>query len=65
MSYTIFTRNWWIKNANYPGGLEPGPGPKRVIKIVDTEKQARDYCEDYNATHDPGKLSRKAEYTKN
>ncbi len=65
MSYTVFVRNWWIKNKDYPGGLEPGPGKKTVIRRgVDTEDEARKICEEYNETHDPGKLSRKAEYQK-
>ena len=65
MSYTIFVRNWWIKNPEWPEGREPGPGPKKIIKTVDTEEEARKFCQEYNETHDPGPLSRKAEYSKN
>ncbi len=65
MSYTIFTRTWWIKNKDYPGGLEPGPGRKTIIRRgVETEEQARAFYQEWNETHDPGKLSRKAEYTR-
>jgi hypothetical protein len=62
MKYEIYVRNWWIKNSEWPNGLEPGPGPSTHIKHVDTIEEARDYCEEYNSTHKPGKLSRKAEF---
>jgi len=62
MPYQIFIRDWWIDNPKFPNGLEPGPGPKEFVKIVDTFQQARDYCQEYNSTHEPGRLSRKAEF---
>ncbi len=61
--YRVFVRNWWKRNAAWPGGREPGAGRKTVIaKHVDSEESARDICKAYNACHDPGFLSRKAEY---
>ena len=63
MSYRVFVRNWWKRNPNYPGGLEPCPGRKTVIRRrVDTAEEARRICREYNDTHDPGRLSRKAEF---
>lgn len=62
MKYQIFIRNWWIKNSSWPDGLEPGPGPKTNVKMVDTIEEARAFCEKYNETHEPGKYSRKAEF---
>ena len=64
MSYQVFTRNWWKHNPAWPRGLEPdSDGARHNIDRVSTEQEAREICEDWNAAHDPGKLSRKAEYT--
>lgn len=68
--FTIFVRNWYkyeYKNTAF-GGIEkkivPNPGARRtIIATRNTEQEARDYCQDYNDTHKPGPLSRKAEYT--
>lgn len=61
--YRVFVRNWWKNNPSYPNGLEPCAGRKTTIKKnVATEDQARSICQVYNANHDPGRLSRKAEY---
>lgn len=64
MMYRIFTRTWWRHNPSWPNGLEPCPGrksyhgyPHRV-----TEVEAQTYCQHWNTTHTPGRLSRKAEY---
>lgn len=62
MAYRVFTRTQWRRNPDYPGGREPSPGRKFTRLIVQTEAEAREWCQDYNATHDPGFLSRKAEY---
>ena len=62
--YRIFTRTWWRYNSAYPDKREPCPGrrnyrghPQRL-----TYDEAREYCRQWNATHDPGPLSRKAEF---
>jgi len=61
--YRVFVRNWWKRNKDWPGGLEPNPtARKTTIAKVKTEAEARDICRVYNANHDPGPLSRKAEY---
>jgi hypothetical protein len=60
-TYTVFVRNWY-KPGPY-GGRVPGPGRKTTIARHVTWAQARDICEVYNKNHDPGKYSRKAEFT--
>jgi len=61
--YRVFTRTWWKNNPSWPDRREPCPGKKHTIrKNVKTEFEARTICNNYNTTHKPGKLSRKAEY---
>ena len=61
-NYRVFTRTWWKHNPNWPDGREPCAGRKYTLGLTSTEQEARDWCQDYNSTHTPGKLSRKAEY---
>ena len=66
MSYRVFTRTWWRENPAWPNGLEPGAGRKHTLaKRVATEEEARAIAQQYNSTHTPGRLSRKAEYEEN
>ena len=61
--YRVFVRNWWRRNAAYPNGLEPHAGRKTTLQCnVESEESARDICRVYNENHNPGQLSRKAEY---
>ena len=61
--FRAFTRTWWRNNPHWPSGLEPCPGRKHTChKNIKTEQEAREICEQYNATHNPGRLSRKMEY---
>ena len=61
--YKVFTRTWWKENPEWPDGLEPGPGHKCTIaRNISTEEEARRIARNYNDTHDPGRLSKKAEY---
>ena len=60
-SYRVFTRTWWRRTAN--GGREPGAGRQTTIARHCTYDEARAICQRYNATHEPGFLSRKAEFT--
>jgi hypothetical protein len=60
--YQIFTRTWWRENEEWPNGLEPWPGRKRRREVVDTEEEAIAYCVEWNANHDPGRYSLKAEF---
>lgn len=61
-SYKVFVRNWWrLEN----GQLVPDPGARKTtIATRCTYDEARRICDEYRATHNPGRLSRKAEFTK-
>ena len=71
--FTVFVRNWWkhapgVVNVLDPSlnGLEPDPSARKTkLFVCETEEEARAYAMDYNKTHKPGRLSRKAEYTSN
>jgi len=67
MSYSVFTRNWWKPNSDWPDGLEPDGGAPRhyIERSIPTEGEAREICLDWNAEHPPGRLSRKAEFEEN
>jgi len=58
--FHVFHRTWWRRLPG--GGREPGAGPKTTLARVASEVEARAICRQYNATHAPGPLSRKAEY---
>jgi hypothetical protein len=60
--YTVFTRTWWRHNPAWPNGLEPGAGRKTRIARNLSEREAIKLCAEWNASHKPGKLSRKAEF---
>jgi len=61
--YDVFVRNWWKPNRNWPNGLEPDPtADKQYLAKGVTEERAQELCQEYNSTHKPGRLSRKAEY---
>ena len=59
--YDVFVRDWWRMDR---GHKVPNPGAKRryIARHV-TYDDARALCEQYRAAHDPGPLSRKAEFT--
>ena len=60
--YRVFTRNWWRIEKN--GQKVPAYGARKyTLHYTDSEIEACAYCKEYNDTHDPGPLSRKAEYT--
>ena len=61
-TYDVFHRTWWKENPEWPDGREPGAGERTYIAHGVTEAEARAICKEWNATHDPGFLSRKAEY---
>lgn len=63
-SYRCFTRTWWTPNPSWPDGREPGAGPKNYRRMPRglTYEEAQRFCREWNATHDPGKLSLKAEF---
>ncbi len=58
----VFVRNWY-KREN--GQLVPNfRARKTTLALVETEEQARAMAQEYNRTHKPGPLSRKAEWMK-
>jgi hypothetical protein len=62
-TYSVFVRNWWRENPSWPNGLEPYPGRKHYLaKGLGTEEEARNVAQAYNRAHNPGRLSRKAEF---
>ena len=66
-SYSVFVRDWWRPaekhDGRWPGGRVPYPGaPKRYIAHGCTYAEAREIAQEYNATHEPGPMSRKAEF---
>lgn len=60
--YRVFHRTWWKDNPKWPNGLEPEPGEKHEIEVVDTEADAIILCREWNSTHEKGRYSDKAEY---
>lgn len=60
--YDVFVRTWWRLNPNFPGNREPKAGRKRYLARGVTKAEAHALCDQYNATHNPGFLSRKAEF---
>jgi hypothetical protein len=60
--YNVFTRTWWRDNPACPDGLEPHPGKRRYTARGVSRERALELCQQYNSTHKPGRLSRKAEF---
>lgn len=61
-TYDVFVRTWWKENKSWPNGLEPCPGKKRYVAHGVSWELARRICKEYNSTHEPGRLSKKAEF---
>jgi hypothetical protein len=64
--YTVFIRNWYKYERDNRGRRIIVPNyhaRKKVLTRVPSEYEARIICRVYNNNHDPGVLSRKAEYT--
>lgn len=70
-SYRVFVRNWWrweYRHRNGAGGsatreLVPDPGARKTtLARRCTYEEARALCDEYARTHNPGPLSRKAEF---
>ena len=75
--FKVFVRNWWRYagkgESGTPGGILGLPTPREVVADprarkhtlatqIRTEDEARAIAREYNRTHKPGPLSRKAEY---
>lgn len=58
--YNVFHRTWWQWGKN--GQREPGAGKRHYIRKHVTYSDAREICEEWNASHDPGPLSDKVEF---
>lgn len=61
--FEVFHRTWWQPNPSWPDGREPGVGEAHHIAWADTETEARAIAQRWNAAHDPGPLSDKAEFS--
>ena len=61
-AFRVFVRTWWKANPSWPNGREPSASRGRTLRRNLTEEEARAICKRYNETHEPGFLSRKAEY---
>jgi hypothetical protein len=67
-TYDVFVRDWWRRpekgdGPGWPGGRVPYPGaPKHYIARGVSHEEAREICAEYNASHEPGWESRKAEF---
>jgi hypothetical protein len=57
--YNVFVRSWW-KIVN--GVRVPQLGRKTYLHKHVTYEDALAICRQYNDTHEPGRLSRKAEF---
>lgn len=57
--YNVFVRNWYRREG---GRIVPGAGRKSYLARKVDGATARRYCDEYNSTHKPGPLSRKAEF---
>ena len=60
-TYSVFVRDWWHYSPS--GKLEAGGWSEReTLAEGITLAEARELCREYNESHDPGPLSRKAEF---
>ena len=60
--FKTFTRTWWKENPSWPNGLEPEAGERTYLKRFYDEAEAREFCQEWNDAHEPGRLSLKCEY---
>lgn len=60
--YNVFHRTWWKRNPSWPDGREPHPGKKHYFAKGVSYGIALQIAQEWNATHDPGELSDKAEF---
>lgn len=63
-NYAIFVRNWWKwEQTQYGKKKVPHPRARKTyIGHAESYEEAQKFCQEYNAAHEPGELSRKAEF---
>lgn len=63
-TYNVFHRTFWkaAESPGWPNNREPHLGEKTYLAHDVSWSVARDICDEWNATHDPGLLSDKAEF---
>lgn len=62
--YRVYVRNGWRDNSALEIGLEFDPDAhKQILDYVATQEEAFAVSKHYNDTHEPGRFSRRAEYT--
>lgn len=66
-TYSVFVRDWWRPaekhDGNWPNNRVPFAGaPKEYIAEGCTISEAREIAQEYNDSHEPGPMSRKAEF---
>ncbi len=59
--YNVFIRNWY-KIEDGKKVPDTNADKEYLMQYIDTEKEARQLCREYNDNNDAGILSRKAEY---
>ena len=57
--YNVFHRTWWQREN---GVVVPGAGKRHYIKKRLVYDDAIELCKKWNAAHEPGELSDKAEF---
>lgn len=63
--YNVFVRDWWkpAESPGWPNNREPEPNaPREYLAKRVSYARARAISRAYNDTHDPGPMSRKAEF---
>lgn len=62
-TYEVFVRDWWRYEGKTLPRLVPNPGaPEEQLATGLSYEDALEMCDEYNSTHEPGELSRKAEF---
>jgi hypothetical protein len=59
--YSVFVRSWWKRDPTWPDGRRPHAGPRTYLGRHLSSSDALARSGQYNNTHEPGFLSRKAE----
>jgi len=61
-TYYCFVRTWWKPNKSWPDGREPSASKGRTIRKNLSHDEAIQFCKEWNASHNPGKWSKKCEF---